>query len=167
MNKTTLWTLVIIILIALGLVFIWPSLETGEPNTEPADGALPFEPMTLGTLDDVTNGEVVRGITTSPNTTGTARAGFDGDIFIVEADFFNLPDPVGDDFYEGWIVRRGEDFSVISTGVLTREDVGTYTNVFTSNTDLLDHTVYILTLEPNDGDPAPADHILEGELMPQ
>ncbi len=40
----------------------------------------------------------------------------------------------------------------------------TYINIFTSSTDYSDHDFYVLTLEPDDGNTAPDEHILEGTL---
>lgn len=91
--------------------------------------------------------------------TGTAMAGFDNQ-YIVIAGFNNLPPLQEGFFYEGWIVRTSPQ-SVISTGKAT-QDGEMYTNQFTSDINYLDHTRYVLTLEPDDGDPAPAEHILEG-----
>jgi uncharacterized protein YxeA len=97
------------------------------------------------------------------NSSGLAQANYaDGeyDLFVT---FKNLSDPSETDFYEGWIVRRGLRFDVLSTGKVERIN-GVYTNVYTSGENLIDHDFYVLTLEPDDGDPAPAKHILEGTL---
>lgn len=37
-------------------------------------------------------------------------------------------------------------------------------NTYSSGEDLTDHNFYVLTIEPDDGNPAPADHIVEGTL---
>jgi hypothetical protein len=123
-----------------------------------------FTIITGGSLSDVTNGEKVRGITTTSTTAGGASVGSQDGMFAVLAVMSNLPDPTGDDFYEGWIVRRGEKFSVISTGKLEKVEGQTWVNRYLTNTDVTDHDFYVLTVEPNDGDPAPADHILEGVM---
>ena len=90
--------------------------------------------------------------------------------YTLEANFPNLPALEEGFFYEGWIVRS-EPLSVISTGrALDHEEIadvypideGTFINTYESQHDLSDHTKYILTLEPDDGDPAPAAHVLEG-----
>jgi hypothetical protein len=52
-----------------------------------------------------------------------------------------------------WIVRQ-DPLSVISTGRLEKDNEG-YANVFKSDKNLTDHDFYVLTLEPDDGDPAP------------
>ena len=160
---------IIIVLVAAGWYFFKPegeelSQEQAPTTSEPANEANAIEFTHQGELDDVTDGAVVRGITTVSSTKGTAQAGFDDDLYVLEVLFIDLPDPQGDDFYEGWVVRRGADMSVISTGVIEKEDDTMSSNVFTSPVNLLDHDFYVLTLEPNDGDPAPADHILEGVL---
>lgn len=117
------------------------------------------EPTTRyeGSLEDVTGG----------NASGTAIASWltDSKRYELSATFSDLPELEDDFFYEGWVVRK-EPLRVISTGALEREDADTWSNVFTSDDDLTDHTTYILTLEPDDGDPAPAEHVLEGELEP-
>jgi len=116
-----------------------------------------------GTLADVTNKALIRGVDTQGKSSGIAKATIKDDKYHLLVTFDYLPDPQGTDFYEGWIVRRGVRFSVISTGEVEKID-GVYTNMYQSSEDLTDHSFYVLTLEPDDGDPAPADHILEGEL---
>ena len=65
-------------------------------------------------------------------------------------------------FYEGWIVKGP---SVISTGQLSNYFGDSRHSLrFTSQTDYSDHTKVVITLEPDDGDPAPASHVAEGEL---
>lgn len=96
--------------------------------------------------------------------TGTAMADYSADEgYMLYATFDGLPALEEGFFYEGWVVRRGDDFSVISSSALEMVD-GVYTNSYASETDLTDHTFYVLTLEPDDGDPAPAEHILEGVM---
>lgn len=80
------------------------------------------------------------------------------------ARFDDLPDLEAGYFYEGWIVRP-EPFDFVSTGALTLDDSGHWIDEFTSDTDYRDYTRYVLTLEPDDGDPAPAEHIVEGDLI--
>lgn len=115
-----------------------------------------------GSLADVTNGETIEGINTGAVASGVAWANFDEEGYMLLATFENLPDPKGTDFYEGWVVRK-EPFDVISVGVVEKVD-GKYTNVYSSGDDLTDHVFYVLTIEPDDGDPAPAGHIVEGTM---
>jgi len=106
-----------------------------------------------GNLEDVTGGD----------SSGVAKANYEDGQYNLLVTFENLPSLVGTDFYEGWIVRKGVNFDVISSGAL--EKIGdTYINTYASGQDLTDHSFYVLTLEPDDGDPAPAKHILEGTL---
>lgn len=117
-----------------------------------------------GSLEDVTSGDI-RGTPFDGSSSGVAKAVFADGMYHLIVDFENLPDPVTDDFYEGWVVRKGLRFSVISTGALEKVD-GKYVNKYMSSTDLTDHDFYVLTLEPNDGDPAPDAHVLEGTMLP-
>lgn len=115
-----------------------------------------------GELLDVTGGEVVGGINTGGVGGGLARASFEEGAYSLLATFGNLPNPKGTDFYEGWVVRKSP-LSVISTG---RVEVvkGALTNLYSSGQNLRDHDFYVLTIEPNDGDSAPAGHVLEGTM---
>lgn len=98
---------------------------------------------------------------------GIAMARYTADnLYELDAAFDGLPELDADEyFYEGWIVRRDGELSVISTGPLEMDADGNYINHYTSDENLLDHTEYVLTLEPNDGDPAPAAHVLEGIMQ--
>lgn len=67
-------------------------------------------------------------------------------------------------FYEGWLVKGP---SIISTGQLTNNfGDARHSLRFESETDLSDHLKVIITLEPDDGNPAPAEHVAEGVLKP-
>ena len=116
-----------------------------------------------GELFDVTDGATVTGVNTGNKATGEAQANFEDGEYSLKATFKDLPDPQGTDFYEGWVVRKGLSFSVISTGRAEKVD-GEYQNIYKSQEDLLDHDFYVLTIEPDDGDPEPAEHILEGTM---
>lgn len=115
-----------------------------------------------GTLDDVTEGKTIRGITTNGNGSGVAMATFAEGIYSLSATMNNVPDPAGTDFYEGWVVRM-EPFDFISTGKLEKKD-GKWVDMYSSEQDLTEYDFYVLTLEPDDNDPAPADHIVEGKM---
>ncbi len=142
-----------------------------EGETQGAEGDTsqaaepPFRYTLEGTLSDVTDGATLYGgYTTNPESSGVAQAGYNGERYQLSATFEDLP-PAGEDaFYEGWVVTRFGS-SVISTGELEQETETDYSNLFISEEDLTDHTRYVLTLEPRDGDPAPAEHVLEGTLQ--
>ena len=138
---------------------------TDAPDiTRPADGAVAPVLVVyshMATLEDVTGGQAIRGTEFERLPAGVAQARFESGEYQLLAEFDELPDPSGDDFYEGWVVRA-EPLSVVSTGALERSATGVYTNLFTSSENLLDHARYVLTLEPNEEDPAPADHVLDG-----
>ncbi len=166
MMKKIIFT-ILLIAVVLTIIFLNKYKDEAEIMSlreGPMAGEYSFNEI-QGILEDVTEGEI-RGINTDGLSAGIAMAGFwnEQDQYQISAEFQNLPDPVGDDFYEGWIVRRGINFSVISTGELIKETDGVWTNIYSAEEDLLDHSFYVLTLEPNDGDPAPADHILEGVM---
>lgn len=105
-----------------------------------------------GTLADVSGGSA----------SGTVGTDVITGVYHLYAAFENLPEPAEGFFYEGWVVRK-EPISVMSTGALVMHN-GQRVNAHLSRTDLLDHDFYVLTLEPDDGNPAPAGHVLEGTI---
>ncbi len=118
-----------------------------------------------GTLVDVTNGQEIAGVQTNDEATGVVSATLKDNEYYLLSEMKDLPVAPDGYFYEGWLVRE-EPFRYESTGKLEMID-DTYTNIFGSTKDLSDHEFYVLTLEPDDSDPAPADHILEGLLSGQ
>ncbi|PIR47657.1 hypothetical protein COV06_02475 [Candidatus Uhrbacteria bacterium CG10_big_fil_rev_8_21_14_0_10_50_16] len=73
-----------------------------------------------------------------------------------------LPDlPVGY-YYEGWLIRS-KPFNFVSTGKFIQhaDDLKWYL-LFESPEDRLDYKKVVITLEPDDGNIAPADHVMEG-----
>jgi hypothetical protein len=93
---------------------------------------------------------------------GIAEATYVDGMYYLRAEFEHIPPLKEGYFYEGWAVRKFP-FHFISTGRIINQN-RTYVNIYTSETDYTDHNFYVLTLEPEDGDPAPADHILEGTM---
>jgi uncharacterized protein YxeA len=118
-----------------------------------------------GTLKDVLASESAtlrRGLTTNGNATGVAKYAYIDGEYMLYVTFENLPKPQGDDFYEGWLVRN-DPFDFISTGELKKID-GEYVNEFNSDKNYSKYDFYVLTIEPNDNDPTPAGHVLEGTM---
>jgi hypothetical protein len=94
---------------------------------------------------------------------GLAYANYQDGIYTLVSRMGELPALADGYQYEGWIVRRSEDFSAINIGPVmhTEEHL---VSVYQSTTDLSDHDFFVLTLEPLDENPAPAEHILEGRI---
>ncbi|MBN2096074.1 hypothetical protein JW752_01605 [Candidatus Peregrinibacteria bacterium] len=115
-----------------------------------------------GDLANVVKGKTVGNLSFAGiESSGKAEAVFKDGTYYLRAILYEMPIPEDDSFYEGWLVRRGPDFSVISTGKIQLID-SRYVNAYRSGQDLTDHDFYVVTLEPNDGNPAPAVHVLEG-----
>ena len=119
-------------------------------------------------LENVTNIATIQWVKYEGDEVGNTIYTWDGELFTVDAIFDNLPEVGSHLFYE-WRVVRKNPLSVISTDAakLVKKEDGTmmFVNTRTSDADLTDHTLYVLTLEPDDGDPAPADHIAEGMVI--
>ncbi len=75
-----------------------------------------------------------------------------------------LPDPPVGYFYEGWLIRS-KPFDFFSTGRMIQhaDDLKWYL-LYEEGEDKRDYKKVVVTLEPEDGDPAPADHVLEGQF---
>lgn len=154
-NKIIVISLIVLIIL-IALVF-WNSDKVNSPTlvSDNASTELDtFNPQYSGDLVDVSGGEA----------SGFVQVDYSEGDYQLVAVFENLPELEEGYFYEGWIVRRGENMSVLSTGKVEAPD-GMYVNMFSSTEDLRDHDFYVLTLEPDDGDPAPAEHIVEGDIM--
>ena len=95
--------------------------------------------------------------------TGIAMSGYNDGAYTLSASFAGLIEPQNGDYYEGWIVKQ-EPFEFLSTGRVEKLG-GVYSNLYKSQTDLMEYSFYVLTIEPNDMDPAPGVHILEGNLI--
>ncbi len=142
------------ILVASGMQDNPVSVDLGmeEMNSKGVSGV---EFRYKGNLKDVSSGSA----------TGIAMQDYKFGNYMFHAKFQDLPLLQNGDFYEGWVVRR-EPFHFISTGKIVevnRELVNTYL----SSDNLLEHDFYVLTLEPDDNDPSPATHILEGVMNPE
>jgi hypothetical protein len=121
------------------------------PSTSPTSLTLIFAEAPSLTLDDINDGQA----------TGQAWLARYNGMTYHRVRATNMPALVGDDFYEGWLVIPGGS-DVRSTGVLDyAEATGTATLDYAIAEDLTDHTYVVITVEPNDGNPAPAGHIIE------
>jgi hypothetical protein len=168
MKKLPLFILLLVIFAYFGLNLISPTIKSNDEGTDkvtetfvqpkeesPTEMNNDSSPVLLeAVLSDVSGG----------NSTGKAFVSNEDDQYNLYVEFQNLPEPDGSDFYEGWVVRKSP-LSVISTGVVKTNSEGVDVNQFTDIRDLTDHGTYVLTLEPDDGDPAPALHILEGKFQ--
>lgn len=65
--------------------------------------------------------------------------------------------------YEVWAVES-DPYKFMSLGKMVERTDAKYGLVFESNEDLRDFSDIIITLEKNDGDPAPSAHVLEGKF---
>ena len=139
-------------------------MPTTQPST-PAVNEVESEP--LGELPEtfpMPEGEertVLRDVS-GGESFGEATRSFVGGTFTHKV-LANLPDPEPGFFYEGWLVRPSP-FRILSTGKMIKSQDGKYVLSFSSKSDLRRYTNVVITIEPDDGDPAPAGHILEGSF---
>lgn len=94
---------------------------------------------------------------------GIAHATLQAGSYTFIAQMGNLPDPSSEYYYEGWLVRRKGSLAVLSLGRVQHVEKGSAL-VYLTKTDISDYDFFVVTLEPNDGNPSPGEHILEGTL---
>ena len=137
--------------------------QSQQENTEVAnEPAAHLSYQYQATLTDVTDAATLEGIKFAGDSDGMAYATIEGGMYKLYASFTNLPELPENLFYEGWIVGGAE--GIVSTGELKLVN-GIFINEFTDERNMTDSKRYVLTLEPRDGDPAPAPgHVVEGDF---
>jgi len=129
--------------------------------------ATPAQLAALVTLENVVGAQTIGATTFDGTEAGQASSVIDATGTMVYATFQGLPTPGANEFYEGWVVDTSGAAPVpVSTGELSLRGTD-YINSFMTSVDLSDNRFYVLTLEPRDGDPAPADHILREFVLPE
>jgi len=119
-------------------------------------------------LDDVSEGRTYRYVKFDGTAYGDVTSTYGNGTYSLTANLYNLPEPGAENFYEGWLVKPGEDVTYISTGSAKLNQDGVYVNNFDSVEDLTKYTFYVLTFESSlDNNPEPDRHILEGTLVLQ
>lgn len=161
--------LIVIALIGVGVYFIVKSnnesesSNTTQPTQEESVVTEPVEPEAtlvyeaLGQLDDVTDTGDSSGLVSAEY--------FDDGVYELLAEFEDLPLLVTGEFFEGWLVKQ-DTSEFFSTGAVKTASDGNLINTFTGDEDYQTqgYDFYVLTLEPDDGNPDPAAHVLEGTL---
>jgi hypothetical protein len=168
--KTTL-SLALLATVALtacgGETFTDAELEALLNNDAAYDEASVYDDLTNNPYDDdtfpyITYATVLNDVNGGSDYYGYGTADYnDGTTLIVS--YSALPDLEEGYFYEGWVVD-GVSGDVLSTGALALDEDEDWENYFYYDASLESYPQYIITLEPDDGDPAPADHVLEGRF---
>ena len=94
---------------------------------------------------------------------GLAYVKFEKLKFTLYAKMGGLPTPSDDYHYEGWIVHRNTGMKIVNVGRAI-QDKDQYIIAYSSSENLLTYDFFVLTLEQNDENNAPAEHILEGMI---
>ena len=170
-KKIPWWLLVVgllVVLIVVGVVFLGDDAQSDDAgDVEVVDVAVGDEVIT-----DILDNSFEQIDLADPDGRGymgIARRGRENNLYthVVVAD---LP-AINTDayFYEGWLVRPGV-LQFFSTGEMFAREDGKWGLVWEvqerdQEEEVVDFTRAIITLEPRDGDPAPAaDHVLEGDF---
>lgn len=94
---------------------------------------------------------------------GLAYTRFSGGVFTLIAKMGGLADLADGPTYHGWLVKRGDGMRVLDAGIVQKINEKFFI-VYQSKENLSSYDFFVLTLEPNDGNNAPAEHFLEGSI---
>jgi len=166
------------VLLVIALIFIFGALLRGSNKSEPVQEEL------TEAIDEIVEEQTVAGeeantddleqitldfVGEEGSGSAIARRGTAGDLFthvvVAELPVINS----STHFYEGWLVKPGVT-QFFSTGEMFPRADGKWglvweESVSRSDVKLEDYSKVVITLEPRDGDPAPAaEHVLEGEF---
>ena len=125
-------------------------LPMTEVEKQVIEEAFLSEGVEMTVLKDVSEGQAV----------GTAWRQASETKYSHKIEVNNLPTLEKGFFYEGWLVG---DEGFFSTGRMA-EVAGEGKLYYTSDEDKSDYRGVVITLEPEDGEEAPADHVLEGSF---
>lgn len=166
--RTITLTVLVGVLFAASLVFflnandetVVPTTGSGDSESaveQPAERVLVYE--ATATLEDVSNS----------GSSGVVTAEYyDDGLYELLAEFEDLAELDSGFFYEGWLVNQTtNDF--FSTGALEVDPQGNLVDNYLGEKDYQSegYDFYVLTLEPDDDNPEPAKHIVEGKLVIQ
>lgn len=166
MNRRDIVVGIIVIAVLGGIIYFWrtraPQEEITTPDTLSTTEEMLEERFGIDIPDELDRTELnsVEGHEGSAIATRNYQDGtFEHTVLA------DLPQPEGDRFYEGWLVRgeEGDDnFDVISTGRM-REAKGGWVLEYSSGEDLTDYGKVVITLEEV-ADSNPEQHVLEGSF---
>ena len=122
------------------------------PDREEVDGVMAGEDVEKTTLTDVAGG----------NTSGEAARVFTDGKFYHRVTAENLKQPGKGYFYEGWLINGGGQY--FSTGPMEVYENGNGLLDYASLENKSEYNKVVITYEPDDGNPEPATHILEGSF---
>jgi len=125
-------------------------LPMTEAEKEEIEEVFVVEGVEMTVLEDVTGGQAI----------GTAWRQFSNDKFFHKVEVSGLLALEKGFFYEGWLVG---DEGFFSTGRIG-EETGKGVLYYKTDEDKSDFRGVVITLESEDGDSAPAEHVLEGSF---
>jgi len=164
MDKKAAYLIIIIVLVIIAGIAAY--LLIGTNNSEPSSREQATEEPEdkvrkyFGELQDVTDGKIIRDVDTGGVASGSVGVVLKDGVYTLTATFTGLQQPNGSDFYEGWIINESTS-ELISVGQAAKAD-DNYTISYNMGEDYTAYTKFALTIEADDGESAPADHILEG-----
>ena len=183
MKNNTLPIIIVAAVVLVGGFFVFNSGNGNVPSPQnngsdsaliAPEGSIPPSSTDIFPLEDVTGGEEFVGVSTEGLANGNLTISvFDGEEVIFDSVFTGLPELPPGYFYEGWIVNRDVPPAegVVSTGPLFFEDelsepdVNVFGNLYRTMEDVSGFTLFTVTVEPDDNDPAPNPiHVVEGPM---
>ena len=141
-------------------------IEMAETSKEPHEiGEVQLTPLQIeelmgyeyeyhGALADVTGGKSY----------GMAHSNFDSGQYDLYVTIGNMPTLSDGQYFEAWLVDRGENQRSVSLGSFEQDELGNYYIVFRGSSVLLDYEFSVVTSEWDDEDVSAGLHVLEGVI---
>jgi len=143
-------------------------LNTNSPSKTPnlfsTDKVLEIKYQYFANLIDVAKVQEVKDLTFSKKPSGEVKVSYQDNSYLMVASFENLPDLKDGSFYNGWLLKEGDDFKIINTKKALKL-AGAYMNSYNSEKDLTDYNIYLLSIEEDNSVKKPSSNlILRGEI---
>jgi len=162
MNKSIIWIVVLIIVLVGGYFLFVSDSEEGSETESPTPSSSE-EVSILSKLEADSTAEEVQLIAVDGNDSWVGIAyRLIKDGTLEHAITARLPDPKGENVYEGWLVQVSP-LGFFSTGVMEKQSDGTWILEYTGDETPVDYSRVVIT-EETVVDEAPEGHVLEGDF---
>lgn len=162
MNRRDIVFGVVIVAAIGGLIYFFSrpeeDLKVPEPQTLSVEDKIE-ESFNLEIPEDVDKAELKD--VSGGGSSAIATRNLEGGVF-VHTILADLPDPEAGNYYQGWLVKEGEEDKAIPTGRFSMAKGG-YLLEFSSQTDYSDYKEVVVTKKTTSGK-LPKDHILKGNF---
>ncbi len=130
----------------------------------PSDKSVDIKYQYFSNLAEVLENKKIADVTFKERLKGSVKITFLNNSYLLIASFENLPDLKNGKFYNAWLTKE-KDFSDILDLKKALKVSGLYTNAYSSEKDLTDYDIYILSIEDDNKTETPSSfQVLKGKI---